>query len=39
MTYEEYKQYAKEKGFQPLCLEAFEAMKRAGFFGELKCKQ
>jgi hypothetical protein len=32
MTYEEYKLYAKEKGFQPLRVEAFEAMKKAGFF-------
>lgn len=32
MSYEEYKLYAKSKGFQPLGLEAFEAMKRAGFF-------
>jgi hypothetical protein len=32
MTYEEYKLYAKKKGFQPLSLKAFEAMKKAGFF-------
>lgn len=34
MNYEEYKIYAKAKGFQALGLEAFEAMKRAGFFKE-----
>lgn len=32
MNYEEYKAYAKTKGFQPLGLQAFEAMKKAGFF-------
>jgi hypothetical protein len=31
MSYEEYKLYAQTKGFQPLGLEAFESMKRAGF--------
>jgi hypothetical protein len=31
MSYEQYKQYAKEKGFQPLGLKAFEAMIKAGF--------
>lgn len=35
MSYEDYKQYAKSKGFQPLGLEAFEAMVRAGFNFEL----
>ena len=35
MNYEEYKEYARVKGFQPLREEAFEAMLRAGFvFGE-----
>ena len=31
MSYEKYCEYAKAKGFQPLGLEAFEAMVRAGF--------
>ncbi len=34
MNYEEYKLHAKNKGFQPLRIEAFEAMKKAGFFNE-----
>jgi hypothetical protein len=34
MEYKDYKDYAKVKGFQPLRVEAFEAMKRAGFFNK-----
>jgi hypothetical protein len=34
MNYEEYCSYAALKRFQPLGRKAFEAMKRAGFFGE-----
>ena len=31
MSYEEYIEYARVKGFQPMGLEAFEAMIAAGF--------
>lgn len=31
MTYEEYQELAKDKGFQALSFEAFEAMIKAGF--------
>ncbi len=32
MTYNEYCDYAKSKGFQPLGKVAFDAMQKAGFF-------
>jgi hypothetical protein len=32
MSYEAYCDYARVKGFQPLCIEAFNAMKAVGFF-------
>lgn len=31
MSYEEYKEYARLKGFQPLSEKAFDLMVKAGF--------